>query len=89
MEYCGIDAHSKSSTVCVINQSGEELMLTKTPNTKQELGEKVGMWDIRMPIVIEACSTSRPVTSYWRSSSRFRDSPDVRYLFGFHCARTP
>jgi len=27
--------------------------------------------------------------SYWRSSSRFRDSPDLRYYFGFHCARTP
>jgi len=66
MEYCGIDAHSKSSTVCVINKSGEELMLTKTPNTKQGLGKEVGMWDICMPIVIEACSTSRPVIRYLR-----------------------
>jgi transposase len=66
MEYCGIDAHSKSSTVCVINKSGEELMLTKTPSTKQGLGEKIGMWDICMPIVIEACSTSRPVIRYLR-----------------------
>lgn len=66
MEYCGIDAHSKSSTVCVINQNGEELMLTKTPSTKHGLGEKVGLWDNCMPIVIEACSTSRPVIRYLR-----------------------
>jgi transposase len=64
MEYCGIDAHSKSSTVCVINQSGEELMLAKTPSTKDGLSKKVGGWDIHMPIVIEACSTSRPVIRY-------------------------
>jgi len=61
MEYCGIDAHSKSSTVCVINEMGEKLMLAKTPSTKEGLGKKVGMWDVLMPIVIEACSTSRPV----------------------------
>ena len=66
MEYCGIDAHAKSSTVCVINQSGEELMIAKTPSTKSGLGEKVGNWDIHMPIVVEACSTSRPVIKYLR-----------------------
>jgi transposase len=66
MEYCGIDAHSKSSTVCVINELGEKLMSAKTPSTEEGLGKKVGMWDICMPIVIEACSTSRPVISHLR-----------------------
>lgn len=66
MEYCGIDAHSKSSTVCVINEFGEKLMLAKTPSTREGLGKKVGMWDVCMPIVIEACSTSRPVINHLR-----------------------
>jgi transposase len=67
MEYCGIDAHSKSSTVCVINELGEKLMLAKTPSTEEGLGRKVGRWDIYMPIVIEACSTSRPVIRHLRN----------------------
>jgi transposase len=66
MEYCGIDAHAKSSTVCVINQSGDELMLKKTPSTEEGLGKKVGRWDLHMPIVLEACSTSRPVIKHLR-----------------------
>ena len=64
MEYCGIDAHSKSSTVCVIDERGEKLMLAKTPSTKGGLGKKVCRWDIHMPIVVEACSASRPVIKH-------------------------
>ena len=67
MEYCGIDAHSKSSAVCVINDKGEPLMLAKTPSTEEGLGRKVGMWDIYMPIVVEACSASRPVINHLRN----------------------
>jgi len=66
MEYCGIDAHSKSSTVCVIDSSGKKLMLEKTPSTKDGLGDKVGRWDIGMPIIVEACSASRPVIANLR-----------------------
>ena len=66
MEYCGIDAHTKSSTVCVINELGEKMMLAKTPSTEEGLGKKVGQWDIYMPIVVEACSTSRPVIKHLR-----------------------
>lgn len=64
MEYCGIDAHSKSSTVCVIDSHGKKLMLDKTPSTKDGLIEKVGGWDAEMPIIVEACSASRPVLKY-------------------------
>jgi transposase len=66
MEYCGIDAHSKSSTLCVVDSQGNKLMLEKTPSTKIGLGEKIGRWDVGMPIIIEACSSSRPVLRYLR-----------------------
>ena len=66
MEYCGIDAHSKSSTLCIIDGEGNKLMQAKTPSTKSGILEKIGGWDINMPIVIEACSASRPVIGYLR-----------------------
>lgn len=66
MEYCGIDAHSKSSTVCVIDSTGKKLMVEKTPSTKDGLGAKIGKWDSSMPVIIEACSSSRPVVRHLR-----------------------
>ena len=64
MEYCGIDAHSKSSTVCIIDENGNQLMMAKIASTKESVCRTIGQWDIHMPVVIEACASSRPVIEW-------------------------
>lgn len=64
MEYCGIDAHSKSSTVCIVDENGEQLLMEKIPSTKREVIQTIGKWDLNMPIIIEACASARPVIGY-------------------------
>ena len=66
MEYCGIDAHSKSSTVCVIDSKGKKIMMQKTESTYEGLARIIGLFDVNMPIVVEACSASRPVIAILR-----------------------
>jgi len=61
MEYCGIDAHSKSSTVCVLDAKGEKLMMKKTESSREGIAAAIGQFDTNMPIIVEACSASRPV----------------------------
>lgn len=64
MEYCGIDAHSKSSTVCVIDEQGKKLEMNKIKSTKDDFIKTLGKWDLNMPIIIEACASSRPVINF-------------------------
>lgn len=64
MEYCGIDAHSKSSTVYVMDESGNKLIEGKVPSTKAGLEKKIEDFDKEMRIIIEACSSSRAVIKH-------------------------
>jgi len=66
MEYCGIDAHSKSSTVCVLDAKGKKLMMKKTESSREGIAAAIGQFDTDMPVVVEACSASRPVIAHLR-----------------------
>ena len=61
MNYCGIDAHHKSSTICVMDEQGKKLKLEKTASTERGLWEALGSMDREMQIILEACATSKPV----------------------------
>lgn len=61
MNYCGIDAHTKSSAICVLDEQGNKVKLEKTASTERGLWDALGTMDREMQVIIEACSSSKPV----------------------------
>lgn len=58
MKHCGIDVHSKTSEICVLDEAGEVEMRTTVKTTDAGLRRALGGYD-ELQIVIEASGESR------------------------------